>query len=96
MADAQFAKAPRRPHRRDGQIFAVLAMKSQRSGDVDIAHAVAVGEEKLRVIADERLDAADASGGQGFLAGIGQRDRPILLVVVIVEFDIRLAARGAR
>ena len=48
---------------------------------------VAVGEEKGVVGAEVFLDLAHAGGGHRFLAGVGESDGPVFLVVVRMKLD---------
>ena len=80
----------------DGEFFSVLPMKGHGGRQVDVSHAVAIGEEEFGVVANERLDLENAAGGHGILARVGQGDRPIFFAVVIVEAGIGLLTQAQR
>src|SRR5207247_1573038 len=64
------AEPPRRPYRRYRTDPTVLAMETEQVVDVNIAHAVAVGEHE-RLTLDVALDALDAATGHGVDARLG-------------------------
>src|SRR4029453_17116974 len=95
LADALAAHAPlpeprRRVHARHGGERALSFVKREEAAQIDVAHAVAVGEHEA--IAGEiprRLLHAGAGGGR--VARVDERDAPAVLAVPFVEAD-RLAA----
>ena len=95
LPESSFPKSARWPHGSQGESFAVLAMKGKRCGYINIANAIAVGEKKLRIVADELFNFLDAPGGQRFLTGVGEGHSPVFFVVVGVEFHVRFATQSA-
>ncbi|SCM79274.1 hypothetical protein KL86PLE_90320 [uncultured Pleomorphomonas sp.] len=93
--DFERAEAPRRLDRRHGRQGILPAMKSDKGVDIDIAHAIAVGQAEGAV--DIVAHAAYPPARHRLLAGIDQRDLPRLgmplvdlhAVVGEVEGDIR-------
>src|SRR5260221_2570009 len=96
LAHAQLAEAPRRMHRGEREHLSVTAVKLDRRGHVDVSHAVAVGEEERLVGAEVALDALEAAAGHRLQPGLGERHRPVLFVMVIVEVHGRLASELER
>ena len=96
LAQGQFAESPRRMHGGNGADFLRGLVLPDDGGDVDVADAVAVGEKKGVVIAEVFLDLADAGGGHGLLAGVGEGDGPVFLAMVRVKFHGGLGAEAQR
>ena len=79
----------------DGADFLPCLVESNGRVDVDVADAVAVGEEESPRRPDI-LDFADAPGGQGVFAGVGEGDAPVFFVVAIVEVTCGSRAQRKR
>ena len=84
----QNAKARDRRDGGDGRDLAVLFVKVDETGNVDVAEAVAVGQEECVVIGYIARDALQAAARHGFEAGVGERDGEILLLMGAHEFDV--------
>src|SRR5262249_15172846 len=71
------AEAARRPHGRDGAGLAVAEVELDQAADVEVADAVAVGEQEVAAL-EVAAGALDAGAGHGGEAGLGEGDVPVL------------------
>ena len=81
--DLQRAEAGGRQDRGDGRLLAVAAVKFYRGGNIEIGNAVAIGEEKIVLALDIGRHALEPTAGQRRLAGVDQRDPPVLGVLLV-------------
>ena len=88
------AEAARRADRGDGGHLAVRAVERDGGADVDVGDAVAVGEQEGLVALDVAAHRRHPAAGHGLLAGLGQRDLPVLLVVPAQHLDGAVLAEG--
>ena len=75
-------------------IFAVTAVESDGGADIDIAHAIAIGEAKRFVVFDVFGHPAQAPACHGCVACVNQRDRPGLGAFVVHLHLVEFHAEG--
>ena len=92
--DAELAEAAWWVDGCEGADFVGLGVEGDGGGDINVADAVAVGEEKVGVVADVFFDEFDAVGGHGIFAGFGECDFPVFFGVVGMEGDVWCASEG--
>ena len=82
----QFPESAGRYHARDGDELAVLHVVGLERREVHIADTVAVGQHEI-IAGDVPRDPTHPPDGHCRLAGLGQRDRPVLGVAVAVNLN---------
>src|SRR5258707_15225950 len=73
----------------------MLFVKFDRSVDIAVRDPVAIGNEK-GILFDESQSPFQTPASHGCLAGVDQRDAPVLLVMLIVIFDLGPGAQAQR
>src|SRR5260370_14189351 len=68
---------PGHRHRGHGRLAAMLAMETHDLADIEPRDAVAVGQAEC-LVGDVGRDPLDAAAGEGFEAGVDQRNLPLL------------------
>ena len=90
----QFAEAPLRMDGGNRQQLAGSAVKIEQRGDIDVRHAVAVGQKEFAVFGGEiARGAPHPAAGHGFDAGVGQRHLPVGFEGFAVIDDAALLAQ---
>ena len=80
---AERAVAAGRLHRSDGRQLAVRAVERDQRADIDIGHAVAVGEAERLFAAHVVGHSAQAPAGHRIVAGVHERDAPRLGLALV-------------
>jgi hypothetical protein len=62
--------------------------------DVDVAHAIAIGDHEPLLVLEIALDPLHASASHGVGSGLRQRDVKILLLVVVVKLNLCFLAEA--
>ena len=71
----------------------LVSHRGEQVTEVDVGKAVAVGHHEA-FVADVALDALDASGGEGVIAGVGDRHDPVGFEVGIVDLEAGAVTKG--
>jgi hypothetical protein len=95
--ERQLSVAARGTNRRDSRLAAMAAMEPDRSTDIDVAYAIAIGQAEILVLAQILESLPQSAAGHRVGPGVNQRDFPILGIIPVnlggpgpkIDADIR-------